>query len=55
MVVINANPKTELDLLLPKGEWSVLVDENVSGTKVLRTVKDKLSIKNSTGIVLKKK
>jgi pullulanase len=55
IVVMNANPKTKLDISLAQGEWEVLVDENSAGTSPLDTVKGQLTVKNSTGMVLKKK
>jgi len=55
LVLLNANPLESLDVNLPSGEWEVYVDENASGIKSLKVVKDKLTVKTSSGIVLKKK
>jgi pullulanase len=55
IILLNANPKLNLDVNLPEWEWDILVDENSAGITILKTVKGQLSVNNSTGIVLKKK
>jgi pullulanase len=54
VVLFNADPKSAIEINLPEGEWDVLVDENISGTKSTMTLKDKVILNNSTGFVLKK-
>ncbi|MFI5236729.1 MAG: alpha-amylase family glycosyl hydrolase, partial [Ignavibacteriales bacterium] len=54
VVLFNADSKSIIEINLPDGEWDVLVDENTSGIKPLKTLKTKISINSSTGIVLKK-
>ncbi len=44
-----------LNINLPDGDWDVLVDENVSGIKPIKTLQKKVTLNSSTGIVLKKK
>jgi pullulanase/glycogen debranching enzyme len=55
VVLLNANPKLNLDVNLPGGEWEVLIDENSAGVTLLRTISDNISVLPSSGIVLKKK
>jgi pullulanase len=55
VVVLNADPKSSLEVELPEGEWDVLVDENISGIKTINIIQKKVTLTNSSGIVLKKK
>ena len=55
LVLINADAKSSLEFELQRGEWDVLVDENVAGIKSIKTLQKKITLTNSTGIVLKKK
>ena len=54
VVLFNANPKSDIEINLPDGEWDVLVDENVSGIKPIKTLQKKATLNGSTGFVLKK-
>ncbi|MEO8231225.1 MAG: alpha-amylase family glycosyl hydrolase [Ignavibacteriota bacterium] len=55
IVLLNAHPIIEVVFELPKGRWDVLVDSDTAGTKALSTVSGTITIKSSTGFVLKKK
>ena len=55
IVLFNADPKTFLEVDLPDGEWELLVDENTAGVKSIRTLQNKVLLKSSTGMALKKK
>ncbi len=54
IVLMNANPKKKEEFHLPKGEWKVLVNKDKAGTEVLSSVKEKIIVDASTGVVLKK-
>lgn len=55
MVLLNAHPVKEVLFELPKGKWDVLVNSDKAGIKPISTVSGTISIKSSTGFVLKKK
>ncbi len=55
IILLNANTKISEELLLPEGEWIVLVNSENSGIESLGTVNSKVILSPSTGIVLKKK
>ena len=55
VVLFNADPKSAIEIILPDGEWNVLVDENISGIKSLKSIHQKVILNSSTGMVLKKK
>lgn len=55
IVLLNAHPIKEVVFELPKGKWDVLVNSDTAGTKSLSTVSRTITIKSSTGFVLKKK
>ena len=55
VVVFNANPVSELEVELPDGEWDVLADENTAGIEKPKSIRDKIILNSSTGIILKKK
>jgi pullulanase/glycogen debranching enzyme len=55
VVLFNANPKSAIEINLPDGDWDILVDENVSGIKPIKTLQKKATLNSSTGVVLKKK
>ena len=55
IVILNAHPINEVVFELPKGKWDVLVDSEKAGTKSLSTVSRTITIKSSTGFLLKKK
>ncbi len=38
IVFLNADPKLNLDVNLPEGEWEILVDENIAGVSPLKTI-----------------
>lgn len=53
--VFNANPKTKLEINLPDGWWKILADDKAIMKQNSKSVKGKLIVNSSTGIVLKKK
>lgn len=55
IVLLNANPKMDEKFILPKGEWSVIVNPDKAGTQSLSKVKGKIIVEPSSGYVLKKK
>ena len=55
LVFLNANPKSSLEIVLPDGEWGVIIDENTAGVAPIRTVNQKITLNSSTGMILKKK
>ncbi len=55
IVMLNANREKKEELILPEGEWNVIVDKNTSGIKSIYTFTDKVVLDASTGMVLKKK
>jgi pullulanase/glycogen debranching enzyme len=55
MVLLNAHPVKEVLFELPKGKWDVLVNSDKAGIKAISTVGGKITIKASTGFVLKRK
>jgi len=54
IILFNADTKSALEVKLPEGDWDVLVEENIAGIKVLKTIQKKVTINSSTGMVLKK-
>ena len=52
---LNADPKSDIEINLPDGEWDVLVDQNSAGINPLKTISENISVPPSSGIVLKKK
>lgn len=54
IVLMNANTIKKEEFDLPEGEWKVLVNKDKAGTKVLSSVKEKIILDASTGVVLKK-
>ncbi len=54
VVLFNANPKSAIEFNLPDGDWDILVDENLSGIKPIKTLQKKATLNGSTGFVLKK-
>ena len=55
IVLLNAHPKKEVVFELPKGRWDILVNSDKAGIKSISTVSGTITIKSSTGFVLKKK
>jgi pullulanase/glycogen debranching enzyme len=55
IVLFNAHPIKEVEFKLPKGKWAILVNSDKAGTKSLSTVSGKITVKSSSGFVLKKK
>jgi len=53
LVLMNANPNSNKEFLLPEGNWEVLVNEELAGIKKLEVVKDKLVVPSTAGYVLK--
>ncbi len=54
VVLFNADPKSIIEINLPEGVWDVLVDENISGIKPIKTMQNKITLNSSTGCILKK-
>ncbi len=54
-VIFNANTKTKLSIDLPEGWWKILTDENSIMKHYTKSVKGKIKLNPSTGMVLKKK
>ncbi len=54
-IVFNANTKTKLSIDLPGGWWKILADENSIMKQNTKSVKGKIKLNPSTGMVLKKK
>jgi pullulanase/glycogen debranching enzyme len=55
IVLFNAHPKLKSEFNLPEGGWDVLIDENSAGVIPIKTVQQRITINNSTGMILKKK
>lgn len=55
IVLMNAHTTQSEEYELPIGNWDVLVNENSAGIKVLNTYTGKVTIKPSSGMVLKRK
>ncbi|MDZ7624987.1 MAG: hypothetical protein U5J96_11185 [Ignavibacteriaceae bacterium] len=55
VVLFNADPKSSLVVDIPDGEWNVLADENTASVNPLKTLKKKVTLNSSTGMILKKK
>lgn len=53
--LFNANPDKEQEFTVPAGTWQILVNEKSAGIKVLGTAEGKITLKPSTGMVIKKK
>jgi pullulanase/glycogen debranching enzyme len=54
VVLLNADPKSAMDFQLPNGDWGVIVDENTAGIISQKTHQKKVSLNESTGMILKK-
>lgn len=54
IVLLNANPKKDEEFILPDGEWDILVDSKHAGTVPKELISGKITLKPSTGCVLKK-
>ncbi|MBN1300589.1 MAG: pullulanase [Melioribacteraceae bacterium] len=54
IIVFNANQEKEREFILPKGDWSVLVNADSAGIKPISYVNDKIILEPVTGMVLKK-
>lgn len=52
LVLMNANPNSSKEFLLPEGNWEVLVNAELAGTKKLDVVSGKLVIPSTAGYVL---
>lgn len=55
IVLFNADPKMKEEFFLPDGEWNALVNSETAGIESLGTLKSKIILESSTGIVLQKK
>jgi hypothetical protein len=55
IVLFNADTKTTFETDLPEGQWEVLADENIAGINSIKTIQQKVTLKSSTGMILKKK
>jgi pullulanase/glycogen debranching enzyme len=55
IVLFNAHPKKNEEFHLPAGEWNILVNEDNAGVNVIGSVKDKIILEPSTGMVVKKR
>lgn len=55
LIAMNANPKENMKINLPDGNWEVLVDPFSSGITAKGTVMNDLIIPSTSGFVLKKK
>jgi pullulanase/glycogen debranching enzyme len=55
VVLFNAHPLKEVVWDLPKGKWEVLVNSEKAGIKQLETIRGKIKIPTSSGLVLKQK
>ena len=55
IVLFNADPQSSLEVVLPEGEWDVLVDESKAGINSIKTLQQKVTLDGSTGKILKKK
>jgi pullulanase len=55
IVLFNAHQKKNEEFHLPAGNWDVLVNKDNAGIKVLGSVKGKVILETSTGIVMKKR
>jgi pullulanase/glycogen debranching enzyme len=55
IVLFNANRDKDEEIVLPEGKWDILVNEEFAGVDGLETITQKVIIKPSTGMILKKK
>ena len=55
IVVMNANPEQAIQVHLPAGKWSVLVDGERAGASAIRSVSGTLAINPRSGCVLRLK
>lgn len=55
IVLFNANPSVKEDFYLPEGDWEVLADKYKAGIEAINTVNGKVTLDETTGMVLKKK
>jgi pullulanase len=55
IVLFNADPKLKEEFFLPDGEWNILINSEAAGIESLGTLKGKIILEASTGIVLQKK
>ncbi|MCK9211768.1 MAG: alpha-amylase family glycosyl hydrolase [Ignavibacteriaceae bacterium] len=53
LVLMNANPHSNKEFNLPEGNWEVLVNAELAGTKKLAVVNGKLVVPSTAGYVLK--
>ena len=51
-VAINADHKNKLNLKLPDGNWGVLVNAEVSGSKIKEEIKGEVIIEPISGMIL---
>jgi len=54
LVAINADSQGELKLILPEGNWQIIVNNKKAGVKKLGEVKDEIVVPPISGIVLRK-
>ncbi len=52
IVLFNAGINKTEEFILPEGEWNILVNSDNAGTESLGSVKNKMSLEPSTGVVL---
>lgn len=53
-VSLNASMEQEYEIILPEGYWEVIVNDQHSGYKTLKSVKNKYLVPASSGIILRK-
>jgi len=54
-VAFNADPKSKFNIELPEGWWNILADENSAMDHNAKSIKGKIKLNPSTGIILEKK
>lgn len=54
-VVFNANPNSNFSVELPEGWWGIIADKDFGLRTVNKSIKGKLTLEPSTGIILQKK
>jgi pullulanase/glycogen debranching enzyme len=54
LVYFNADPKKDIDIKLPKGEWEIIANEEIAGLETIKKIKNGINIPASSGCILRK-
>jgi pullulanase len=55
IVLMNGDQNLVDKFTLPEGEWEVIVDSQIAGTEILKTISGNVDIQEVSGLVLKRK